>query len=315
MQSTLTTPKPSDDPHDVVVVAPDAVQVAPSDVARVAPSDVVPSDAELSDLLHQAARQRSETPARVAPDFAVSPTVPPVDTTFRSAAVNDGPVRGRRGSRVRRAVRAFMTLLLAVGIGAAVFAWRSYGDETKQMIAPWTPQFVLTLLSPEKPDPVAQPAAPAVVEADAANPAPPQPAPPAQTVAEAAAPAAAALSPESAQLQSMARDLASVGQEVEQLKASIEQLKAGQQQASREVAKVSEPNPRPKISALPPRPPAARARKPVPPLPLPQVAIAPALPPTAPYYPPRPAEPPPQAMDQLTDPELASVPRPPMPLR
>jgi hypothetical protein len=36
----------------------------------------------------------------------------------------------------------------------------------------------------------------------------------------------------------------------------------------------------------------------------------------APYYVPRQAEPPPQATEQqLTDPELASVPRPPMPLR
>jgi hypothetical protein len=44
MQSTLNR-KPSDDPHDVVVVAPDAVRVAPS-------------DDEISNLLQQAARQR-----------------------------------------------------------------------------------------------------------------------------------------------------------------------------------------------------------------------------------------------------------------
>src|SRR5665647_719297 len=42
MHSTLTA-KANDDPHDVVVVAPDAIRVAPS-------------DDEISDLLHQAAR-------------------------------------------------------------------------------------------------------------------------------------------------------------------------------------------------------------------------------------------------------------------
>jgi hypothetical protein len=317
MQSTLTA-KPSDDPHDVIhdviVVAPDAVRVAPSDVA--------PSDAELSDLLHQAARHRSETPARTAPDFAVSPTVPPVDT-FRSAAVNAGPVAGQRGSTARRAVRAFMTLLLAGCIGVAAFAWRTQGAATKQMIAQWTPQFIQTLFPSEPPGVAVPPAAPAVVQAGAATAAPPQPAPPVPAAPEAAA-SAAAPSPESAQLlQSMARDLASLGQEVEQLKASVEQLKAGQPPATREVAKVSdkppEPNLRPRVSALPPRPPVAR--KPMPSYPPPQAAIARPLPPAAaPYYAPRPIEPPPQAQppateQQLTDPELASVPRPPMPLR
>jgi hypothetical protein len=322
MQSTLTA-KPSDDPHDViddvVVVAPDAIRVAPSDVA--------PAEDELSALLHQAARHRTETPARTAPDFAVGPTVPPVDTTFRSAAVNDVPVSGKRGSMLRRTMRAFTALLLALCIGVAAFAWRSSGIAAKQMIAQWTPQFILTWLPPDNLEPAAQPAAPAVVQADAADATPPQPAPPVQASAETTAPAAA-------QLQSMAHDLASLGQQVEQLKASIEQLKAGQSQTPREAARtselsrtsepnrVSEPNLRPKLSALAPRPPIARVRKPTPPLPLPQTAIAPALPPAtasypaaAPYYPPRSAEPPPQATEQLTDPELAAVPRPPMPLR
>jgi hypothetical protein len=347
MQSTLTTAKPSDDPHDIVVVASDAVRVAPSDIA--------PAEEELSALLQQAARHRSETPIRAVPDFAAGAMVPPVDTTFRSAAVNDGPVPGPRGAMARGAVRAVMILLLAACVGGAAFAlqsqtlqsqawqsqaWQSQAlqsqaDAAKQMIARWTPQFVLTLLSPENPGVAAPPAAPAVVQADTANAAPPQPAPPAQAAAETVTPAAAP-SPESAQLlQSMARDLASLGQQVEQLKASIEQLKAAQPQMSREAARASEPsktsepnrtsepnktsesNLRPRLSALPARPPAARVRKPPPPYPPPQAAIAPALPLTAaPYYVPRQAEPPPQATEQqLTDPELASVPRPPMPLR
>ena len=208
MQSTLTTSKTtseptarsSDDPHDIVVVAPDAVRVAPSEVA--------PVDAELSDLLHQAAaRHRSETPARTAPDFAVSPpvptvsTVPTVDTTFRSAAANAGPVRDQRGSMVRRTMRAFMTLLLAGCIGVAAFAWRAQGAATKQMIAQWTPQFVQTLFPSDQPGLAVPPAAPAVVQADAVSAAPP----PVQTAPEAVAPAAAASPESSPLLQSMAR--------------------------------------------------------------------------------------------------------------
>src|ERR1700722_8187965 len=138
MQSTLTFPKPSDDPHDVVVVAPDAVQVAPSDVA--------PSDDEISSLLQQAARQLAETPTRAAPDFAAAPMVPPVDTTFRPTAVDGGAVPGKRRSMARRATRAFMTLLLTTGIGAAAFVWRSQGDAVRQMIAQWAPPFVVASL-------------------------------------------------------------------------------------------------------------------------------------------------------------------------
>jgi hypothetical protein len=345
MQSTLNIPKPSDDPHDVVMVAPDAVRVAPSDAA--------PSDEELSSLLQQAARQLAETPTRAAPDFAAAPTVPPVDTptvppvdiptvppvdtTFRPAAVNGVAVPGQRRSTSRRPLRVFMTLLLAAG--TAAFAWRSQSDAAKQTIAQWTPPFVLAWLPAEK----SEPAAPAVAQADtsvqadanaaAPQPASPAPPPPAPTTAEAVAPAAAAPAvaapaaaapaaatpaPDTAQLQSMARDLASLGQEVVQLKASIEQLRAGQQQISREAAKASEP--RARVAALPARPTAAlppRPRRPIAPYPSPQAATASTLPPpaAAPYYAPPPAPPPQAAEQQLTDPELASVPRPPMPVR
>jgi hypothetical protein len=309
MHSTLT-PKQSDDPHDVVVVAPDAVRVAPA-------------DEELSKLLHAAAaRYRSDPQPRAGSDASAGPMVPPVDTTFRPAAVNDVLFPGKRWSMVRRAMRGFIALLLAACIGLAAVAWRSYGDTVKRQTAKLTTQLVLTSsLPPEESGPAAEPAAPAVAAA-AADAAPLQPAPPAQSAAEAVAPAAAP-SPGSAQLlQSMTRDVASLGQEVEQLKASIEQLKAGQQQISRDVAKASEnkaseQNPRPRIAALPPRPPVARARKPMPSYPPPQAAAAPPLPPTAaPYYLPRQPEPQPQSTaEPQADPELASVPRPPMPVR
>jgi len=86
-------------------------------------------------------------------------------------------------------------------------------------------------------------------------------------------------------LQSMARDVAAMGQSIEQIKASQERmardhvnavdlLRASQEQMARVIAKTSEgktseartseQNPRPRISAPPPRPVAAPARKPVP---------------------------------------------------
>jgi hypothetical protein len=309
MNSTLIS-KPSDDPHDVVVVAPDAIRVAPS-------------DEELSDLLHQAARHRSDIQTHVASDVPATPSGPPVDTTFRPAAVNDALVGGERWSVVGQAMRAFMALLLAACIGLAAFAWRAYGDTAERKIAKWVTQFALTASPPpEKPAPVAQQAAPAVHGVDAANAAPPQPAAPAPSAAENVAPAVAAPSSGSFQLlQTMARDLASLGQEVEQLKASVEQLKAGQQQMSRDVAKASEVKApeqivRPRISALPPRPATQRVRKPMAPSPPPQAAAVVPLPQAPAPYVPRQIETQRQpTAETLADPELSSVPRPPMPVR
>jgi hypothetical protein len=309
MQSKLHQ-KQNDDPHDVLVVAPDVALV-------------VPTDEELARLA-QTMRHSSGPQIRAGSDFPAGAAVPPVDTTFRPT-VSD--VAGRGRTIGGRAARAFKTaLLLALCSGAAAFAWQAYGDEARPMIAQWVPQRVLASILPqEEPAPAAQPAAPAV-EAATADTAPAQPAPPVPAAPEAVAPAAVAPSVDSAdQLRSMARDLASAGQQIEQLKASIEELKASQQQMSRELAKApeakgseakaSEQNPRPRLAALPPRPAAMRARKPM--LPPSQAATYPALPPpaAAPYVP-RQAEPLPQAATQtLADPELASVPRPPMPVR
>jgi hypothetical protein len=320
MQSTLD-PKPTDDPHDFLVVPPDAVRV-------------VPTDEELSNLLREAARHHPAPPTQAGSDLAAGPPVPAVDATFRAAAVSDVLVQGQRRSMGRRVLRGFTGLLLAVCIGATAIAWQSQGDAARQMLATWAPQLVLTSSQPpEQPALSAQPAA-AAVEAAAADTAPSQPAPPAQTApAESVAPAAAS-SDSSQLLQSMARDLASAGQEIMQLKASIEQLKAGQQQMSRDLARVSEvkasevkpsevraseQSARPRISAPPPRPAAARVRRPVP-IPSAQTAAARILPQSpAPYYAPyapRQIEPPPQATAQPeADPELSSVPRPPMPVR
>jgi hypothetical protein len=185
------------------------------------------------------------------------PPIPPVNMMFRpAAAINNDQVPGDRPSIGRRAVRGFTRFLLTACIGGAGVAWQFYGDSAKQIIASWAPHLVLTsspLLQNQAPP--GQPSPPTVQAVDV-NAAPTQPAAPAQTAPKGVEPNVPAVSPDSAQLlQSMARDLASVGQEIEQLKAS-------QQQMSRDVAKRSEQNRRPRISAPPPRLAAAQPRGP-----------------------------------------------------
>jgi hypothetical protein len=271
---------------------------------------IPPEDKELSNLAHDAMRY-SSAQTRMGSDFSAGPPIPPVDLTFRPAAVNNVEVPGDWPSIGRRAIRAFIRFLWVACIGGAGVAWQFYGDAAKQIIAKWAPQFVLILSPPlENPRLPEQPTPPAV-QASATKTAPPQPL--AQTATEGVAPTAAALSPESAQLrQSMARDLATAGQEIEQLRASIEQLKASQEQMFRDVAKASEQNRRPKISASPPQSAAAPPRKPMPFRPS-QAAAAPTLPQAAAPSVLRQPEPQPQATVQpQVEPELSSVPRPPM---
>src|SRR6266478_1645654 len=128
MQSMLN-PKPSDDPHDVLVIAPEVVRVAPA-------------DEEIESLLKDKVRAASGPQLRIGPDFSAGPAVPPVDTTFRATAVNDVLIRSRRRSMARRALRAVTALLLAACIGGAAMAWRYHGDAAQQMIAEWAPLFV-----------------------------------------------------------------------------------------------------------------------------------------------------------------------------
>ncbi len=330
---TAPNPKPTDDPHDVLVVAPGVAVM-------------VPTDEELSKL----ARSLRHPPYPQAPtesDPPPAPAIPPVDTTFRPA-VGDVRMPGQPPTTGGKAARALAAaLVVAACTGGASIVWQSYGDAAEAMITRWAPQRVLALLPPEKPAQAAQqPAAPAVEPtAGNAEPAPAETA--AENTAQGVAPAAAAPAADAPQSQgSMANELANARQEIEQLKATIEDLKASQQQMSRDTAKASdakasdarvseakvsselrgsearmpevrpsEPNLRPKMPAHPPRTTAARARKPMP-MPLQQAATAPMLPPPAPYVPRQVAPPPPQTTGEtLTDPELATVPRPPMPVR
>lgn len=319
MQSSLQ-PKPIDDPHDFLVIPPDAVRVTPS-------------DDEISDLLRAAARQHSDAQARIEPDHELA--VPPLDASFRPTAVNDdfAPRRGR-------IMRAIAAILVAACIGAAAMAWQASGYAAKKLVAKWMPQFALTTsLSLDKLGLTATSAPPASEPATAdATPAAPapvaQPAPaqatPAQAAPESAASNAAGEPSDSApSVQSMTRDLANISREVEVLKASIAELKAGQQQMARELAKASdkasEQNAHAKIAPAPARPAVANARKPAPPYsPSPtagasayrsaptysttQAAAPPALPQTAQPYPPRQVEP-------LPAPQVEPVPRPPMPVQ
>ena len=128
MLSTSKLKQP-DDPHDVLVVAPDVALV-------------VPTDEELSKLAHTL-RHPSAPQIRTGSEPPAGATVPPVDATFRPA-VSDVRVPGPR-----RAARVFTTALLLAGCaGAAAFAWQSYGDAARQMIGQWTPQRILTSLLP-----------------------------------------------------------------------------------------------------------------------------------------------------------------------
>jgi hypothetical protein len=321
MQPSLNR-KLDDHPHDMVAVAPDAVRVAPS-------------DAELSSLLQQAARQQRAEPAMSSvPHVAAAPEIPPPDMTIRPS-VNDTaasldslspadfravPASKGRRSIASRAGRGFLGLLLAVGIGVSGAAWKSYGDVAQRQIAKVAAKFMLAPATAENSD-----SATPAVEADATAPA----------TTQAAAPASG---DQSQLLQSMARDLASLGQQVEQLKAGMEDLKANQaardaraDMSRPDAAKPADAAPKAKVAVLPPRPAVVKPHKPVtaayyppPPVapaaqaaPVAQASAAPLPPPSATYAP-RQFDAAPSTAQQpvtLSDPELASVPRPPMPVR
>src|SRR5258707_11749695 len=97
---SMLKPKLSDDPHDIVMVAPDAVRVAPVDVAPANPAD---------------ARLAPEPLIPAGSHFSAGTAVPPVDATFRPTAVDDVLAAGRP-SIGGRALRAFTAVLLTACI-------------------------------------------------------------------------------------------------------------------------------------------------------------------------------------------------------
>jgi cytoskeletal protein RodZ len=288
MQSTLTAREA--DPHDTFVIEPDVVLAARADAP-----DPHRREPDLRALV-------SEISAGV----AAHATAPEVDTSFRAVHVEK-----KRGRWVSRFVAAFLFALLSA-VGTA--AWQRYGDRAQAYVAMATPLLGLS----SRQATAAPPGVPAIAEAtpDQATAAAEAATQPPDTAA-----AIAPASPDQTQLiQSMSRDLAAMGQQIESLKASIAELKAGQERLAHDAkaaeAKAFEQSVRARVSALPPRPPAAPSKKPKPTTPPAQAAAAPLLPPpgapgTAPVQI-APAPPPPPPVS--TAPQDA-VPRPPMPVR
>ena len=155
---------------------------------------------------------------------ATKPSVDPADLKHRFPTE-------RRGNRPSRALARFL-ITLCIGV-AATLAWQSYGDTTREMIASASPQ--LSWLAP-------------------------QATPVARTVPDVIAPTGpAAPSPDQQQLNAMSLSLAAVRQ-------SVDQLAAGQEQMTRDITKLqtAAQGILDKISAPPPRPAGATARKPAP---------------------------------------------------
>ncbi|UPK39865.1 hypothetical protein IVB18_23135 [Bradyrhizobium sp. 186] len=300
------------DPHDAVQISPEMVLVARA--SSVAPT-LAPEIA-------------SRPEPKFAPIFETQATAPSVDTAVRAAA-SDLNSRQKRSSAGKWLRGAFVTMLFAGGSAAATVAWEKHGDTARQMLAEWMPALtsltssLTSSTSQATPVAVEQAAAAPVAQATIDQTADPSATPP---VASATPPAAqdVAAVPDAAQsVQSMTRDLAAMAQQIDQLKANIAQLKAGQEQMAREMAKTPAPkpvaeakpvDPRARISALPPRPPAPPVRKPKP---VTTQAYSPA-------YAPAPIAPPPSQVVAVPPPAVVTtqavadddgpVVRPPMPV-
>ena len=311
------------DPHDAVQISPEMVLASRtgSDAPTLAPDIASRTEPKIDIAPKIAPKGPTTTPT------TVSTTAPPwVDAAIRAAA-NDMPSRKKR-SAVRKWFRgAFVTLLFAGGSAAATVAWERHGDTARQMLAEWTPSLMSLV-------PSTSPTTPAAT-AQAAPPAPPaatdqttdQAAPPAAVQDAAAAPAvtqsAVTQSDATQSLQSMTRDVAAMAQQIAQLKANIAELKTAQEQMAREMVKPPAPkpvadakpiDPRARVSALPPRPPVAPARKPKP---ITTPAYTQTYAPTQIAPPPSQAvavPPPPAAAAQAVADDDGPVVRPPMPV-
>jgi hypothetical protein len=291
------------DPHDALAISPEIVLASRAHMAAPAPT-LVPDGA-----LRPEPRTDLVTEALAA--------APSVDTAVRAAA-SDLHVARKRSSAGRWLSGAFVTLLFAVGSAAATVVWQTHGDTAKAIVAAWMPSLVASP-SQATPPGTDQPAS-TEQQVTATDQPTNQPATPAQAQdnSNTSSPATALDAAQS--LQSMTRDLAAMTQQIEQLKANISELKTNQEQMAREIAKSAPPkpaeariaDPRAKLSALPPRPPAPPVRKPKP------VAATPAYAPTYVPAPPPPQAaavppPPPASTSQFAD-DDGPVVRPPMPV-
>lgn len=183
----------------------------------------------------------------------------------QDGARKNGP---RRPSRGRPVLRASIALLLTAGICTAAFAWHSYGETVRPMIAQWSPQLAMALPQPlEAPKLGAGP----TVRLAAADATGSQLQSSTQISQQDAA--AGPLPLETTQLlETLARDLANVRQEIEQIRAGqesltresarqAEQIRDSQEQTARAIAGISELSQRRPVAPLPAA--ANPARKPV----------------------------------------------------
>jgi hypothetical protein len=170
------------------------------------------------------------------PEFSAGrrATKPSFDPTLQPADLKNDWLPSERPSLGNRASRALARFLITLCIGVAgTLAWQSYGDAAREMIATASPR--LGWLAP-------------------------QAAPVPRTAPDVIAPTApVAPSPDEQQLNAMSLDLAAVRQ-------SVDQLAAAQGQMTRDITKLqtTAQGILDKISAPPPRPAGATARKPAP---------------------------------------------------
>ncbi len=250
-----------------------------SDLVLLGPNDLVHAVETVSRLAQEVARDASDRRTRM-PDSALLRMrmgEQQHEAALGPAAIDKGQVGRNRPLLGRRAGRTVASFVLATCIGVAgTLALQPYGDLIKQAIASWAPQlgWVASLVGTNAPELASKRTPPSIEAAAAATP---EPAPFAQTPSE-----AAARSPELAPQQLNASDLATLRQRVEQLMAqqeqmvrdiaardlvslqqSVEQLAARQEQMAREISELqtAEAGIRRKISAPPPRPDTASARK------------------------------------------------------
>ena len=186
---------------------------------------------------------RPATPS-LADALGATPTVPDASAASKKGASTfdtlpsefsaDLSTRPSRDAIIQRPSRGLGRFLIIFCTGvAATLAWQSYGDAAREMIANSYPQ--LSWLAPQA-APLAQPASDTPAPAPSAIP-----------------------SPEQQQIKEMSLAFATMRQ-------SVDQLAAGQQQMADGIAKLTADQQQllQKISAPPPRPAAAPARKPVP---------------------------------------------------
>ena len=160
---SMLKPKLPDDPHDIIVVAPDAVRVAPADERLADPiRDLIPG-ASLEPQIHAGSDFSAGRPCRRSTRrFARPPsTTSAICAAGRSAGGRCAPVTA---------------LLLTACIGGAAVAWQFHGDTVQRLIAEWAPLFAQVVnAAPEKAPPV-QPVL-AAAQVDATMLPAPQPAP------------------------------------------------------------------------------------------------------------------------------------------